>query len=143
MNQKEKSLDKRIKSSRIVLQNDKENIPNRFKQEKSLEKRVKSSRIVLQNYKDCIPVIVQKNETCETLADMQQKQFLVPRDLTIGQFLFVIRRKIEMKPEQAIFFLVNNTLPLTSSTMGEIYEAYHDAEDGFLYCFYMQEKTFG
>ena len=43
------------------------------------------------------------------------KKYLVPVDLTIGQFIYVIRNRIEVTPEQALFLFVNDTLPPTST----------------------------
>jgi len=38
-------------------------------------------------------------------------RYLVPSDLTIGQFIYVIRKRIKLSPQQAIFVFVNNVLP--------------------------------
>eukprot|EP00494_Astrolonche_serrata_P022400 UN22657 len=40
-------------------------------------------------------------------------RFLVPADLTVGQFVYVIRKRIKLQPEQAIFLFVNTTVPPT------------------------------
>ncbi|KAF6774157.1 hypothetical protein AHF37_07169 [Paragonimus kellicotti] len=42
--------------------------------------------------------------------------------LTVGQFYFLIRKRISLKPEEALFFFVENTIPPTSATMGALYE---------------------
>jgi len=34
-------------------------------------------------------------------------------DLTVGQFVYVVRKRIKLSPEKAIFVFVKNTLPLT------------------------------
>lgn len=50
------------------------------------------------------------------------RRYLVPADLTVGQFVYVIRKRIRVSPEQAIFMFVRNVLPptgaLRSSTWG-------------------------
>jgi GABA(A) receptor-associated protein len=38
-------------------------------------------------------------------------RYLVPADLSVGQFVYVIRRRISLPPEKAIFIFVRNTLP--------------------------------
>ena len=59
-------------------------------------------------------------------------RYLVPADLTVGQFVYVIRKRIKLSPEKAIFVFVNNVLPPTAALMSSIYEE-HKEEDGFLY----------
>uniref|UniRef100_A0A2K1YUG2 Autophagy-related protein n=1 Tax=Populus trichocarpa TaxID=3694 RepID=A0A2K1YUG2_POPTR len=68
--------------------------------------------------------------------------FLVPRDMTIGQFIHILSSRLELTPGKALFVFVKNTLPQTASQMDSIYESYKD-DDGFLYMCYSSEKTFG
>lgn len=42
-------------------------------------------------------------------------RYLVPADLTVGQFVYVIRKRIKLSPEKAIFIFVNNVLPPTGA----------------------------
>ncbi|KAF5472782.1 hypothetical protein F2P56_009471, partial [Juglans regia] len=69
-------------------------------------------------------------------------RYLVPADLTVGQFVYVVRKRIKLSAEKAIFVFVKNTLPPTASLMSAIYEENKD-EDGFLYMTYSGENTFG
>lgn len=57
------------------------------------------------------------------VADLDKKKYLVPTDLTVGQFYFLIRKRIHLRPEDALFFFVNNVIPPTSATMGTLYQA--------------------
>jgi len=61
---------------------------------------------------------------------------LVPSDLTVGQFCYVIRKRIKLAPEKAIFIFVNEVLPPTAALMSSIYDEHKD-EDGFLYITYL------
>jgi GABA(A) receptor-associated protein len=74
--------------------------------------------------------------------DLDKKKYLVPSDLTVGQFVYVIRKRVKLSAEKAIFIFVNNALPPTASLMSTIYEENKD-EDGFLYVQYSGENTFG
>lgn len=69
-------------------------------------------------------------------------RYLIPMDLTVGQFVYVIRKRISVPPEKAIFIFVNNMLPPTASLMSQVYEQHKD-EDGFMYMMYGGENTFG
>jgi GABA(A) receptor-associated protein len=40
-------------------------------------------------------------------------RYLVPADLTVGQFVYVIRKRIKLSAEKAIFIFVDNVLPPT------------------------------
>ncbi|MQM07977.1 hypothetical protein Taro_040826 [Colocasia esculenta] len=69
-------------------------------------------------------------------------RYLVPADLIVGQFVYVVRKRIKLSPEKAIFIFVKNILPPTAALMSAIYEENKD-EDGFLYMTYSGENTFG
>lgn len=85
----------------------------------------------------------------------------MPSDLTVGQFVYVIRKRIKVReggkegdvagltiydsdqqlaPEKAIFIFVDEVLPATAALMSAIYEEHKD-EDGFLYVSYSGENT--
>ena len=46
---------------------------------------------------------------------------LTPRP-AVGQFYFLIRKRIHLRAEDALFFFVNNVIPPTSATMGQLYQ---------------------
>ena len=94
-----------------------------------------------EKYPDRIPVIVEK-ATGSDIPDIDKKKYLVPTDLTVGQFVHVIRKRIKLAPEKAIFIFVNNVLPPTAALMSSIYDEHKD-DDGFLYITYSGENTFG
>lgn len=112
-----------------------------FKQEHTLDKRKAEAARIKEKYPDRIPVIVEKAEKSD-IPDIDKKKYLVPSDLTVGQFVYVIRKRIKLSPEKAIFIFVKNVLPPTAALMSSIYEDHKD-EDGFLYITYSGENTFG
>ena len=103
--------------------------------------RKEESENILQRYPDRIPVIVEKHAQ-SNIDDIDKKKYLVPVDLSIGQFMYVIRKRIKCPPEQAIFLFVDGVLPTTGDLMSTIYSN-HKHEDGFLYVTYSGENTFG
>ena len=66
----------------------------------------------------------------------------MPNDLTVGQFYFLIRKRIQLRAEDALFFFVNNQIPPTSATIGALYQEHAD-EDKFLYIAYSDESVYG
>eukprot|EP00698_Gefionella_okellyi_P004947 TRINITY_DN14569_c0_g1_i1.p1 TRINITY_DN14569_c0_g1~~TRINITY_DN14569_c0_g1_i1.p1 ORF type:complete len:121 (+),score=29.68 TRINITY_DN14569_c0_g1_i1:216-578(+) len=112
-----------------------------FKVDFPLEKRKQEAGRIRQKYPDRIPVICEKAKKSD-LSEIDKKKYLVPGDLTVGQFVYVIRKRIKLTPEKAIFLFVNNVLPPTAQLMSTLYEEHKD-EDGFLYITYSGENTFG
>jgi GABA(A) receptor-associated protein len=115
-----------------------------FRDRFSFEQRSSECARIFSKFPGRIPVIVQrnnKNNNNET-PKIDKEKFLVPGDLTLGQFVFVIRKRINLSPEKALFLFVGNTLPTTGSLMREIYHTHKDA-DGFLYAVYSGENSFG
>jgi len=116
-------------------------VMSRFKREHSAEQRAFESSRIRAKYPDRIPVIVEKSPKSD-VPELDKKKYLVPSDLTVGQFVYVIRKRVKLSAEKAIFVFVNNALPPTASLMSTIYEENKD-EDGFLYIQYSGENTFG
>ncbi len=54
----------------------------------------------------------------------------------------MIRNRIKLPPEKAIFLLMENTIPSSSSIIGNLYLQFKDS-DGFLYITYSGENVFG
>ncbi|KAI9630209.1 hypothetical protein KEM48_012242, partial [Puccinia striiformis f. sp. tritici PST-130] len=114
---------------------------SKFKDEHPFEKRKAEAERIRQKYPDRIPVICEKADRTD-IPTIDKKKYLVPSDLTVGQFVYVIRKRIKLAPEKAIFIFVDEVLPPTAALMSAIYEEHKD-EDGFLYVTYSGENTFG
>lgn len=114
---------------------------NDFKSKFPFEKRKSEADRIMKKYPDRIPVIVEKRGSSD-IATIDKNKYLVPKDITVGQFVYVIRKRIKLTPEQAIFIFVNNTLPATSQQISEVYQEHKDS-DGFVYLEYSGESTFG
>ncbi|KAJ0980533.1 hypothetical protein J5N97_008788 [Dioscorea zingiberensis] len=116
-----------------------------FKEEFSFEERLAESRDIVAKYPDrvpvCVAVIAERFSRCD-LPQMEKKKYLVPRDMSVGQFIHILSGRLHLAPGKALFVFVKNSLPQTASLMDAVYESYKD-EDGFLYMCYSSEKTFG
>ena len=114
-----------------------------FKQQFPFTKRLNEANRVLEKYPDRIPIIVERNTiSSNNLPIIDKKKFLVPKDLTVGQFVYVIRKRIKLQPEKAIFLMIKSLLPPTSMLLFDLYSE-HKHEDNFLYVTYTSENTFG
>ena len=114
---------------------------NKFKKKYSFEKRRDESLSVINKYPDRLPIIVQRDNKSE-LPEVDKCKYLVPRNMTMSQFSFVIRKRIQLEPSQAIFITINHALVASSKLLSEVYEEQKN-EDGFLYVIYTGENTFG
>merc|ERR1712080_798204 len=112
-----------------------------YKEEHPFEKRRAEGEKIRRKYPDRVPVIVEKSPKAR-IGDLDKKKYLVPSDLTVGQFCFLIRKRVSLRPEDALFFFVNNVIPPTSATMGSLYQEHHE-EDFFLYIAYSDESVYG
>lgn len=113
-----------------------------FKNLYSFDKRVTESRRILSRYPNRIPVICEKSKNQLSLPVLNKVKYLVPADLTIGQLICVIRNRMKLSSEVAIFLTIDGYIPPSISLIGELYENYKHS-DGFLYVEYSAENTFG
>ncbi|KAK7264773.1 hypothetical protein RJT34_32383 [Clitoria ternatea] len=112
-----------------------------FKQEFSFDERRKESESIIVKYPDRVPVIIEKYSRTD-LPELDKKKYLVPRDMSVGQFIHILSSRLHLTPGKALFIFVKSTLPQTASLMSCIYDSYKE-DDGFLYMCYSSEKTFG
>jgi len=72
----------------------------------------------------------------------QIKKIIVQKSTTVAQLLIFIRRKIKLKSEQAIFIIVNDTMPIANQMIGDLYETFKN-KDGGLDILCQGEDCFG
>ena len=114
-----------------------------FKTEFSFEERREEAIRVIEKYPERVPIICEKSRTASNeCPEIDKKKYLVPRDLTMGQFLYVVRKRLKLAPEKAIFLFVGNSISPSTASINEIYN-YNKDKDGFLYITYSLENVFG
>jgi GABA(A) receptor-associated protein len=98
---------------------------------------------ILQKYPDRIPVICERDKRAPAdCPKIDKRKYVFPNDLTLGQFIFIIRKRLVISPEKALFLFINGTIPSSANLVRSLYE-YNKHEDGFLYITYTFENTFG
>jgi GABA(A) receptor-associated protein len=112
-----------------------------FKQHPLFLRKEQSCRIRIK-YPDRIPVILEKYANSTNAPNIDKNKYLVPGDSTVGSFLHVIRKRIQLSEKAALFLFCQSTIPTTSDLMSVVYDQFKD-EDGFLYMCYTTENTFG
>ena len=66
-----------------------------FKKSKTENERLTESSKIIERYPDRIPIIVEKDKKSK-IKDIDKNKFLVPNDMTLGQFMYVIRKRIKL-----------------------------------------------
>ncbi|KAL9863169.1 microtubule-associated protein 1 light chain 3 gamma [Geothlypis trichas] len=114
-----------------------------FKLRKSLATRREEVAGIRAKFPTKIPVIVERYHKEKYLPVLDKTKFLVPEELTMAQFITIIRSRMALTATQAFYLLVNNkSLASMSLTMAEVYRDYKD-EDGFVYMTYASQEMFG
>jgi len=116
------------------------NIP--FKEKYNYQERLEESTRILNKYPDRIPIICEKSVLSKNDPIIDKNKYLVPKDLTIGQFIFVIRHRLKITHEKALFLFFNGCSLPSTYFISDIYYDYRD-NDGFLYSSYSFENVFG
>jgi GABA(A) receptor-associated protein len=112
-----------------------------FKSENNFKVRLEKANKLLEKYPDKIPIICEKHHGYER-GSLEKTKYIVYGGITLGQFLMIIRKQINIKKEEAIFLFVNNKFLPSNQQLSEIYNIHKDS-DNFLYMSYSNENTFG
>ena len=98
---------------------------------------------IMNKYPDRIPVLVTRNKNSINTPEIDKHKYLVPSDLTMGQLMFVIRRRLKLPPEKGLFLFVDGGVVSVSDLVSTVYYISHDPDDGFLHAVFSCESVFG
>ena len=99
--------------------------------DKPYKERVIESNNIMKKYPDKIPIIVYPSKI--GLPELDKSKFLVSKDLTVGQFLYIIRKRMKLDSCKALFmFTEKNIIPVTHEPIKVIYED-HKNKEGFTF----------
>ena len=113
-----------------------------FKQLYSLNQRKNECEKILLKYPNRIPIICEKNYNSTNVPDIDKHKYLVSRDLTLGQFMHIIRQRMNLSAEVGLYIFISGFIPTNSQFLSNLYVDFRD-DDGFLYVIYDLENTFG
>lgn len=108
-----------------------------FRRQK-LEERIQISQKIFSKYPQKVPIIVD----CKKELKLDKNKYIVPNDLTVGQFMYILKKRININHEQSIFLLCNNQLVINTELINNLFNRQKDY-DGFLYIIILLENTFG
>jgi GABA(A) receptor-associated protein len=123
-----------------------------FKKKIPFDQRQKAASGIIHKYEDKRPVYVSytKNKAINS-KELDNNKYILPIDMTLGNFQTVLRKRIELHPENALWVficiynddtLVDSIMASLSDSIGTLYSKYSDS-DGFLYITICNENTFG
>ncbi len=96
--------------------------------------------LIKEKYPNYIPIVVRSRGDIK----LMKNKFLVGGEITLGQFLMILRRKIGvLKQSDAVFLFINNSLPPSSMYLSSIYANQKDIDTNMLFVMVSKENTFG
>lgn len=105
-----------------------------------IEKRIEETSRILRKYPNRIPIMVERADRNSPHID--KHKYIVPCDISFGEFAAIIRPRIKLSPSEAIFYSINSSMPVYGNLLSNIYQSDRH-NDGFLYVEYRVESTFG
>ncbi len=116
---------------------------NSFKDDFLFKDRLNEANKILHDYPTYVPVICERSIYAGIDCPfIDKKKYLVPPLITLGQFLIVIRKRLKLDSDKALFIIINNHIPSSSKSMSDLYRFYKN-DDRFLYITYSFEHVFG
>jgi GABA(A) receptor-associated protein len=127
--------------------------PTPFRREFPFEQRQTEAQRQIIKYPSRVPVILEDDVRGEQIRSPRAKRkFLVPRDMTFGDFIYTVRKKAKLEPHKALFMFINKEsrngeslmqlLPPVTAHISTLYSEHRDP-DHFLYLVVCTENTFG
>ena len=104
------------------------------------EKRIvkKEVELIKEKYPKYIPILIRS-----TKIKFTQHKYLVNEEVTVSQFMTIIKKKILLKAYEAIYLFINNKIPQGSSQLNSLYRLHKDSETDMLIITVCKENTFG
>lgn len=116
-------------------------MPIPFRERYSLQQRKREFDVVSSRRTGYVPSIFERGSP--HVPPLKTEKFMIPKDVNGAQLLYIIRRRVQLKPSQSLFLLCGGKLVSATDTMSHIYSRQTNLDDGFLYFTYTLENTFG
>ena len=97
--------------------------------------------LLKKKFPNKLPCIVLKKKGSK-LPNIDKNKYLVPPDITFGQFFYIIRKRLLLEKSQGLFLFVNNVLPPTGILMSQLFTEQKN-KNGYLEVIYIEESVFG
>ncbi|KAG6749747.1 hypothetical protein POTOM_046815 [Populus tomentosa] len=92
-----------------------------FKDEFTFEKRLEESQDNFAKYPLRIPGVAAFRTHCNPqIPGVETLLYLVPRDMSVGQFIHILSSRLHLTPGKALLVFVKGTLPQTAALMDSV-----------------------
>ncbi|TKR89361.1 hypothetical protein L596_013477 [Steinernema carpocapsae] len=116
-----------------------------FKEQYTFERRQQMSQKEKQKKHpdgSVFVLVVCERSAASKLPPLPKNRYKVDENTTIAKFMVSIRDRLTLKEDESLFFFVNDTIPASMTTFGELQSKFLN-EDGFLYVQYQEESVYG
>ena len=115
-----------------------------FKETYTFEERKTHSSDIRVKYPERLPIVMQRSMNDKILGDMDKIKYLVPGEITITEFMAILRKRLNVNQTTSIYlYNPDNKIILSGTNSIEyLYNKYKN-DDGFLYIEYCGENVFG
>lgn len=113
-----------------------------FRTRLTQEQRAREFTRVTTRHPEHVPTILERGDPAAPRLD--REKFLLPPNLTVAQLVYVVRRRLRMGSDEALFLVCGKgTVVGGPTTVRELSLRFSDPSDGFLYVRYTLEHAFG
>jgi GABA(A) receptor-associated protein len=96
----------------------------------------------INRYPSRIPVIITKKVN-DPLDDLDKDKYLIPRDMIFWQFLCILRKRLNLPANKALFVLSDHSRLISNSSLVSVIYESEKSSDGYLRLVYASENAFG
>lgn len=95
---------------------------------------------IRNKYPNRVPILIEPKDS--KTPQISHKKYIVDGNINIGEFMSILRKRINLNANQSIFIFAKNQILSNTNVLRLVYEHCKDS-DGFLRLTYALENTFG
>ena len=103
-----------------------------------IQQKIESERLK-RLYPNLLPVILARSSDSDP--EIDKRKYLVPHELNVHDLLHIVRKRLTLRPSEALFLFCNNTVLCGSQVIRDVHRNHN--KEGFLNVTYSLENTFG
>lgn len=108
----------------------------------SLEERQTQSFRLIKRFPSKYPIVIDRASRRDPIID--KNKYIIQADTTIAQLVYLLRKRMTLSPDKALFFFWDGTILSGNMTISQLHHLSNlKHNDGFTYLFYSLESTFG
>ena len=103
---------------------------------------MENASALINKYPGRVPIVFTKKFR-DPLDDLDKTRYLIPKDMSFGQVMCVLRKRLQLPSHKALFVISSHGRLISSSSfVGVVYEK-EKSIDGYLRLMYASENAFG